>query len=74
MEVTTIPTVMHSGTCATASMEIGATAIVPSSSAYHMPGMAATIAGIEHGTTKEEIITVRITGIDTEMPITAMPV
>jgi len=51
-----------------------AATIVVASSAYHMPSMSTTIAGIEHGTSEVEVVTVWIAGVDAKMPETVTPV
>jgi hypothetical protein len=51
-----------------------AATIVVASSAYHMPSMSTTIAGIEHGTSEVEVVTVWIAGIDAKMPEPVTPI
>jgi hypothetical protein len=43
-------------------------------SAMNMPGMSAAIGSIEVRTSEVEIVTVRIAGVDAEMPVTCLPV
>jgi len=50
------------------------TTIVVSSSAYYVPGMSTTIAGIEHGASEVEVVAMRITGVNAEVPETITPV
>ena len=52
-------------TCMT---EVVATAVIVASSAYHMPGMTATIGGIEGWTSKEEVVAMWIAQIDAKVP------
>ena len=52
-------------TCMT---EVVATAVIVAPSTYHMPGMTATIGGIEGQTSKEEVVAMRIAQIDAEVP------
>ena len=47
---------------------------IPTASAVSSPTVSAIIIGIEVRTSKEEVVTMRIAGVDTEMPITAVPV
>lgn len=49
-------------------------AMIVAVSAYHVPGMTATIGGIEYWTSKEEVVTVRIARIDGEVPEPIKPV
>ena len=58
-------------TCMT---EVVATAVIVASSAYHMPGMTATIGGIEGWTSKEEVVAVRVACIYGKVPETVTPV
>ena len=55
-------------------MEVIAMTVIVPVTAYHMPGMTATIGGIEGRTTEEEVVAVRIAGIDSEVPEPVTPV
>ena len=57
-------------TCMT---EVVATAVIVAPSTYHMPGMAATIGGIEGWTSKEEVVAMWIAQIDAKVPETITP-
>ena len=50
------------------------TTIVVSSSAYYVPGMSTTIAGIEHGASEVEVVAMRIAGVDSEVPVASVPI
>ncbi len=53
--------------------EVVATAVIVAPSTYHMPGMAATIGGIEGWTSKEKVVAMRIAQIDAEVPESITP-
>ena len=48
--------------------------IVVTTTSMNVPGMSATIGGIEVRTSEVEVVTMRIAGIDAEMPIACFPV
>ena len=48
--------------------------IVVTVCAMQMPGVSATIGGIEHWTSEIEVVAMWIAGIDAEMPVTVAPV
>ena len=48
--------------------------VVVATVAMDMPGMTSTIGGIESRTPEEEVVAVRIAGIDAEMPVACLPV
>lgn len=74
-EVTTIPAVVHTEMLsARYTTEVVAMSVVVSGSANAVPGMGATIGGIEVWTTEVEIVAVRVAGIDTEVPVACVPV
>ena len=54
--------------------EVVAMAVIIAMSANHVPSMTATIGGIEYRTSEEEIVAMRIAGIDAEVPVTGIPV
>ena len=49
-------------------------AVIVAVSAYHMPRMSAAIACIEDRTSEEEVVAVRMAGIDGKVPETVKPV
>lgn len=51
-----------------------ATTIVIASSAYYVPGVTTTIAGVEHWATEIEVVTVWIAGVDAEVPEAIAPI
>jgi hypothetical protein len=74
MEFTTVPTVMHTHMLSSWGAEMLSVTIVVAVSSVDVPGMSATIGGIEVRTSEVEVVTVRITGIDAEVPVTCLPV
>ena len=73
---TPFPTIVHSYVMTTCwhMTEVVAVAVIVASSAYYVPGMSATIGGIECRTSKEEVVTVWIAAVDGEVPETVKPV
>ena len=55
-------------------MEVVAVSVVVAVSAMTMPCMSAAIGGIEVRTSEVEVVTVRITCIDAEVPVACIPV
>ena len=55
-------------------MIVVAMSVVVSVSAMTVPGMSATIAGVEHRASEVEVVTVRIAGVDAEVPVATLPV
>ena len=74
MELTTVPTVVHAHMLPSWGAEVLTMAIVIAAIAMYVPGMSATIGGIEVGTSEVEVVTVRIAGIDAEVPVACLPV
>ena len=74
--VTPVKTVAHSEMRFTASWARSAklASMIPASAAIHSPAMAAAINGIEMRATEEEVVSARITSIDTEMEKSAVPI
>ena len=54
--------------------EVVAMAVIIAMSANHVPSMTATIGGIEVRASEVEIVTVWVTAIDAEVPVTSLPV
>ena len=73
-EVTTIPTVVHAEVLSVGGTVVVAVTVIVAVSANSVPGMGTTIGDIEVRTSEVEIVTVRITGIDAEVPVTSVPV
>jgi len=73
--VSAVPSVTHSEMVGVVMVDVDvATTVIPSTSSYTMPCMSSTIAGVEYRTTIVEVVTVRIAGIDTEVPVAVCPV
>lgn len=73
-EITTVPTVVHAEVLSARAAEVFTTSYIVAASAIHVPGMTTTISGVEVWTTEVEIVAMRITGIDAEVPVTSIPV
>jgi hypothetical protein len=73
-EVTTVPTVVHTDMLSVRGVEVVAMAVIVAGSTYSVPGVGTMIGVIEVGTSEVEIVTVRVTGIDAEVPVTGVPV
>ena len=73
-EVTTIPAVVHAEVLSVRGTEVVAVPVVVASSAYSVPGMGTTIGIVEVRTAEIEVVTIRIAGVDTEVPVTSFPV
>ena len=75
MEVAAVPAVVHAEVDASCCRtEVVTVVIVVSVRAVKMPGVCTTIGSIECRTSEVEVVTVRIAGIDAEVPITCAPV
>jgi hypothetical protein len=73
--VSTVPTVTHTEMVGGVMMDVVVTTtVIPTSSSYDMPGMTATIGGVEYRATIVEVVTMGIAGIDAEVPETVCPV
>ena len=78
-EVTTmmtvaVQTIYHAMMRSACWPEVTAPTVVVAVSTYHMPCMGTTIAGIESRTTENEVVAVRIAGVDAKVPETITPV
>ena len=73
-EVATIPTVMHAEVSTSYRTEVVATAVIPAMSTHTVPGMCSTVAGIEYRTSEVEVVTMRIAGVNTEVPVAVTPI
>ena len=74
IELTAVPTVVHAHMLSSRCAEVLAVAIVVTTISMNMPGMSATIGGIEVRTSEVEVVTMRIAGIDAEVPVACLPV
>ena len=74
--ITTVEAVAHSEMRFTASRARSAilASMIPASSAIHSPAMSAAINGIEMWATEEEVVSARISGVDSEMEISGVPI
>ena len=72
--VTTVPTVVHANVLSMRGVEVFAVAVIIAVSTYSMPGMSTMIGVIKMRTSEVEVVTVRVTGIDAEVPIASVPV
>ena len=73
-EVTTIPTVVHPDVLSVRGVEVLAVAVIVAVSAYSVPGVGSMIGMVEMRTSEVEVVTVRVTGIDAEVPVAGVPV
>ena len=73
-EVTTIPAVVHTEVFVSGGTEVLSVVIVVPVSTMYVPGMSATIGSIESRTSEIEVVTVRITAIDAEVPVACLPI
>jgi hypothetical protein len=74
MELTTVPTVVHTYVFSSWGTEVLSVTIVVTAISMDMPGMSATIGGIEVRTSEVEVITMRIAGVDAEVPVASLPI
>ena len=72
--VTTVPTVVHTEVLSVRGVEVFAVAVIIAVSAYSVPGVVATISVIEMRTSEVEVVTVRVTGVNAEVPVAGVPV
>ena len=74
MELTTVPTVVHTHMLPSWSAEVLSVTIVVATIAMYVPGMSTTIGDIEARCSEVEVVTVRITGVDAEVPVACLPI
>ena len=73
--VSAVPSVTHTKMMGGVMMDVVVTTtMVPTSSSYDMPGMSTTIRGVEYRTTIVEVVTMRITSVNSEVPKTICPI
>ena len=72
-ELTTIPAVLHADVLSVMTI-VAAVSVIIAMATYSVPGMGTTIGVIEVRTSEVEVVTVGITGIDAEVPVTGVPV
>ena len=51
-----------------------AASMIPASTTIHSPAVTSTIGNVEVRATEVEVVAVRISGVDAEMPVTSVPV
>ena len=73
-EVSAVPTVVHADVLSVWGTEVLAMAVIVAVSAYSVPGVGTMIRVVEMRTSEIEVVTVWVTGIDAEVPITGVPV
>ena len=73
-EISTVPTVVHAEVLSVWGTVVVAMSMIVAMSAYMMPSMCATIGHIEVRTAEVEVVTMRITTIDAEVPVTSLPI
>ena len=73
-EVTTVPTIVHTDMLSVGCVEVVSMAVIVAVSAYSVPGVCTTIGVVEMRTSEVEVVTMRVTGIDAEVPVTGVPV
>jgi hypothetical protein len=75
MEVAAVPAVVHAEVGASCCWtEVVTVVIIISVRTVQVPGVCATIGGIECRASKEEVVTVWIAGIDAEVPVACVPI
>ena len=75
--VATIVAVAHAESAVVFTMTVGCTvgtSMIVATSSIHPPAVSTTIGQVEGWTTEVEVGTVRITGVDAEVPVTSLPV
>lgn len=74
--ISTVETVTHSEMRFKASRARSGilASMIPTSSAIHSPAMSAAIYSIEMWATEEEVVSARISGVDSEMEISGVPI
>ena len=73
-ELTTIPAVMHTNVPISGCAEMFSASVVVAAVAMDVPSMSTAIGGIKGRTSEVEVVTVRIAGIDAEVPVACLPV
>ena len=73
-EIAAIPTIVHTEVLSANRTEVLSASIVVAMSAMNVPGMSTTIGCIEVWASEVEVIAMRIAAIDTEVPVTSLPI
>ena len=73
-EISTAEAVLHSHVMIASTTSAKITAMIVGTSAVHTPAVSTTIDAIENWASEEEIVAMRIAGIDAEVPVTCIPV
>jgi hypothetical protein len=66
--------VVHAIVCSVWGTIVVAVSVIVTVSTVTMPGMSATIGGIEVRTTEVEVVTMGVTEVDAEVPVACVPV
>ena len=72
--VTTIPAIVHTYMLSVWGTEVISESVVVSMASMTVPSMTTTIGSVEVRTSKVEVVTVWVTTVDTEVPVTSLPV
>ena len=73
-EITTVPAVVHTEVLSVNRAEVVSAAIVVAVCTMQVPSVSAAIGCIEVRTSKVEVVTMRITAIDAEVPVACLPI
>ena len=73
-EVSTIPTIMHTEVLSVSRAEVISVSVVVAMCAMDVPSMSTTIGSVKMRTSKVEIVTMRVTEVDSEVPISSLPI
>jgi hypothetical protein len=73
-EITTVPAIVHAEMLSVNRAEVFSVAIIIAMCAMQMPSVSTTIGRIEVRATEVEVVTMRITAIDAEVPVTSLPI
>ena len=72
-EFTTVVTVVHADVLSAVTI-VAAVSVIVAMATHSVPGMGTAIGVVEVRTSEVEVVTVRIAGIDAEVPVTSVPV
>ena len=73
-EITTVPTVVHTDMLSVRGVEVLTMTVIVAVSANSVPSVGTMIGVIEVRTSEVEVVTVRVAGIDAEVPVAGVPV
>ena len=74
--VATVPVITHTLMAVTRPVrtEVIMTSFIPAATSVVMPAVSTAIGHVEVWTTKVEVVTMRVAGIDAEVPVSSLPV